>query len=146
LFVNDYWQLAIEFNAFGVHLGQEDLGCADLVAVRRAGLKLGISTHSYEEAARAHFYRPSYVALGPIFPTTCKSMRFGPQGVGRIKEWTNLLPYPIVAIGGIGLAQAAGMRKAGAAGIAVISDLENAISRKERIQEWMVSDEFNYDS
>jgi hydroxymethylpyrimidine kinase/phosphomethylpyrimidine kinase/thiamine-phosphate diphosphorylase len=146
LFVNDYWRLAIELKAYGVHLGQEDLEVADLQAIQRAGLKLGISTHSYEEAARAHFYRPSYVALGPIFPTTCKSMRFGPQGIPRIKEWTNLLPYPIVAIGGIGIAHAASVRAAGALGIAVISDLENAQSRKKRIQEWMVKSELNLNS
>jgi hydroxymethylpyrimidine kinase/phosphomethylpyrimidine kinase/thiamine-phosphate diphosphorylase len=146
LFVNDYWRLAIELKAYGVHLGQEDLAEADLPAIQRAGLKLGISTHSYEEAARAHFYRPSYVALGPIFPTTCKSMRFGPQGIPRIKEWTNLLPYPIVAIGGIGIAHAASVQAAGALGIAVISDLENAQSRKKRIQEWMVKSELNLDS
>ncbi len=103
LFINDYWQLAIECGAYGVHLGQEDLDSADLAAIANAGLRLGISTHSYYEIARAHGIQPSYIAIGPIYATTTKEMSFGPQGLEQLKEWVELLTptYPLTAIGGI---------------------------------------------
>ena len=76
LVVNDYWRAAIVAGAKHLHLGQEDLAEADLTAIREAGLTLGISTHDDEELATALRAKPDYVALGPIFPTTLKSMRF----------------------------------------------------------------------
>src|SRR5215471_18004477 len=87
LVVNDYWRAAIVAGAKHLHLGQEDLADADLGAIRAAGLTLGISTHDDEELARALATKPDYVALGPIFPTTLKSMRFAPQGIPKITEW-----------------------------------------------------------
>jgi thiamine-phosphate diphosphorylase len=129
LFINDAWQLAREYGAYGVHLGQEDLAAlspADRSALRASGLRLGISTHSYLEAAFAHAWAPSYVALGPIFATTCKAMRFGPQGLARIAEWKALLPYPLVVIGGMTLAYAAEATRLGASGVAVIRDVLEA--------------------
>src|SRR6185369_12059860 len=78
LVVNDYWRAAIEAKAQHLHLGQEDLAGADLKAIRAAGLTLGVSTHDDEELATALRAKPDYVALGPIFPTTLKSMRFAP--------------------------------------------------------------------
>jgi hydroxymethylpyrimidine kinase/phosphomethylpyrimidine kinase/thiamine-phosphate diphosphorylase len=103
LFVNDHWQLAIRHGAYGVHLGQEDLDSADVAAIHRAGLRLGISTHSWYEIARAHALRPSYIAIGPIFPTTTKVMKFTERGIERLREWVHLLApgYTLTAIGGI---------------------------------------------
>jgi hydroxymethylpyrimidine kinase/phosphomethylpyrimidine kinase/thiamine-phosphate diphosphorylase len=139
LFINDYWREAIASEAYGVHLGQEDVQTADLAAIRRAGLRLGVSTHSYLEAARAHALRPSYVALGPIFPTTCKSMRFGPQGFGRLALWRSLLPYPLVAIGGLKLEHAGAALAAGADGVAVISDVTQAADPDARTRAWVAA-------
>src|ERR1700744_1206923 len=102
LVVNDYWRAAIVAGAKHLHLGQEDLADADLHAIRDAGLTLGISTHDDEDLATALRADPDYVALGPIFPTTLKSMRFAPQGIPKITEWKKRIGnIPLVAIGGI---------------------------------------------
>jgi thiamine-phosphate pyrophosphorylase len=104
LVVNDYWRAAIVAGAKHLHLGQEDLVDADLKAIRDAGLTLGLSTHDDEELATALRAKPDYVALGPIFPTTLKSMRFAPQGIPKITEWRKRIGrIPLVAIGGIKL-------------------------------------------
>ena len=108
LVVNDYWRAAIAAGAKHLHLGQEDLAEADLKAIRDAGLTLGLSTHDDEELATALRAKPDYIALGPIFPTTLKSMRFAPQGIAKITEWKKRVgDIPLVAIGGIRLEQAA---------------------------------------
>lgn len=126
LFINDYWQLAIEHNAFGVHLGQEDLVTADIEKIRQAGLRLGISTHSYTELARAVRYKPSYLALGPIYPTQSKVMVFAPQGIKNLQHWRALVDCPLVAIGGIDYEQFSAVAATGVDGIAVISAISKA--------------------
>src|SRR5213592_4805854 len=114
LVVNDYWRAAIVAGAKHLHLGQEDLVDADLKAIRDAGLTLGISTHDDEELATALRAKPDYVALGPIFPTTLKSMRFAPQGIPKITEWKKRIGnIPLVAIGGIKFEQSAEIFAAG---------------------------------
>lgn len=138
LFINDYWQLAIRMQAYGVHLGQEDLATADLAAIAEAGLRLGLSTHSYAELARANSIVPSYVALGPIYPTSCKAMRFGPQGPRRIHEWQQLCRVPLVAIGGLRHQDAQQIKALGADGIAVISDIMHASNPEDRVRQWLM--------
>lgn len=101
LFINDYWQLAIKYNAYGVHLGQEDLDVADVKAIHAAGLRFGTSTHCHYEVARAHTYSPSYIACGPVYHTTTKDMPWIPHGLEGLRYWQNVLHYPLVAIGGI---------------------------------------------
>lgn len=128
LVINDYWREAIEAGASFVHLGQEDLAGADLGAIKAAGLKLGVSTHSPEELDTALEARPDYVALGPIFPTKLKEMSWAPQGVARIAEWKARIAaagesLPLVAIGGIDLARAPAVLEAGADCVAVITDI-----------------------
>jgi hydroxymethylpyrimidine kinase/phosphomethylpyrimidine kinase/thiamine-phosphate diphosphorylase len=137
LFVNDYWQEAIEIGAFGVHLGQDDLQKADLDALRHAGLRIGISTHCWSEVARALSIRPSYIAVGPIFPTTVKQMPFAPQGLSGFSLWRRLLSSPLVAIGGISLESGSLIAGLGADGIAVISDICNAESPAQRASQWV---------
>jgi hydroxymethylpyrimidine kinase/phosphomethylpyrimidine kinase/thiamine-phosphate diphosphorylase len=139
LFVNDYWQLAIKHRAYGVHLGQEDLATLnadDLRTLAQSGLRLGLSTHSYEEAAVAHAIKPSYVALGPIFPTTCKSMAFGPHGIDKAPQWVTMLGCPIVAIGGLKVEHVAALRERGVDGVAVISDILYSNTPEQRASEW----------
>ena len=102
LFINDHWQAAIDFKAYGIHLGQEDLSSADFAAIQAAGLRLGISTHGYAEMLRAIAYQPSYIALGAIFPTTLKAMETAPQGIGRLRQYAKLLKgFSLVGIGGV---------------------------------------------
>ena len=123
LFVNDHWRQALAVGAYGVHLGQEDLLDADLEGLRAAGVRLGLSTHTPGELARAHALQPSYVALGPVFPTTLKVMPYRPLGRNRLRDWAARCKprYPVVAIGGIGLDQAPAVMACGADGFAVVS-------------------------
>jgi thiamine-phosphate pyrophosphorylase len=138
LVVNDYWRAAIDGHAQHLHLGQEDLADADLKAIRGAGLTLGISTHDDEELATALRAKPDYVALGPIFFTTLKSMRFAPQGIPKIAEWKKRVGnIPLVAIGGIKLEHAAGIFAAGADSIAVVSDVTQNVDADARVRAWL---------
>lgn len=133
LFINDHWQLAIEEGAYGVHLGQEDLHIADLAAIRRAGLRLGISTHAYWEVCRAWTLRPSYIACGPIHPTQAKAMPWVPQGNDNLAYWCALLPLPVVGIAGMDVTRTEKAARAGAAGVAVISAITAAASPETAI-------------
>jgi len=138
LVVNDYWRAAIVAGAQHLHLGQEDLADADLGAIREAKLTLGISTHDDEELATALRADPDYVALGPIFPTTLKSMRFAPQGIPKITEWKKRVgDIPLVAIGGIKLEHAAEIFAAGADSIAVVSDVTQNPDPDARVRAWL---------
>lgn len=137
LYINDYWQEAIAAGAFGVHLGQEDLLEANIQAIKDAGLRLGISTHSWLEAAVAQTIKPSYIALGPIFPTSCKSMRFGPQGFKKLREWVAAWNTPVVAIGGLSLGHARELKQSLCAGVAVVSDVLAATDPQNRVKDWM---------
>jgi len=138
LVVNDYWRAAIVAGAQHLHLGQEDLVDADLGEIRKAGLTLGISTHDDEELATALRARPDYVALGPIFPTTLKSMRFKPQGIAKLTEWKRRIgDIPLVAIGGIKFEHAAEIFAAGADSIAVVSDVTQNPDPDARVRQWL---------
>jgi thiamine-phosphate pyrophosphorylase len=138
LVVNDYWRAAIEAQARHLHLGQEDLADADLAAIRKAGLSLGVSTHDDDELATALRVKPDYVALGPIFFTTLKSMRFAPQGIAKITEWKRRVgSLPLVAIGGIKFEHAADIFAAGADSIAVVSDVTQNADPDARVRQWL---------
>ena len=138
LVVNDYWRAAIDAGAQHVHLGQEDLADADVKAIRAAGLTLGLSTHDDAELDNALRNAPDYVALGPIFPTTLKSMRFAPQGIARIGAWKRRIgAIPLVAIGGIKLEQASDIFAAGADSIAVVSDITQNANPDARVRDWL---------
>ncbi len=138
LVVNDYWRAAIDAGAHHVHLGQEDLAEADVAAIRRAGLTLGLSTHDDAELDNALRHAPDYVALGPIYPTTLKAMRFAPQGLHRITLWKQRIGQrPLVAIGGITLERAAAVFAAGADSIAVVSDVTGSADPDARVRAWL---------
>jgi thiamine-phosphate pyrophosphorylase len=127
LFINDYWQLAVKHQAYGVHLGQEDLETTDLNAIRAAGLRLGVSTHDDMEIDIALAARPSYIALGHVFPTQTKQMPSAPQGLAQLARHTErLADYPTVAIGGISLERAPEVLATGVGSIAVVSAITQA--------------------
>jgi thiamine-phosphate pyrophosphorylase len=141
LVVNDYWRAAIMAGAKHLHLGQEDLADADLKAIREGALTLGISTHDDTELETALRADPDYIALGPIFPTTLKSMRFAPQGIAKITEWKRRIGnIPLVAIGGIKLEQAREIFAAGADSIAVVSDVTQNAEPDARVRAWLGQD------
>lgn len=127
LFINDYWRLAIKHQAYGVHLGQEDLATTDLTAIRQAGLRLGLSTHDDMEIDVALAARPSYIALGHVFPTQTKQMPSAPQGLATLtRHVARLGDYPTVAIGGISLKRAPEVLATGVGSIAVVSAITQA--------------------
>lgn len=137
LIVNDYWQEAIALGADYIHLGQEDLAVADLPAIRQAGIKIGLSTHNHEELSIALKAYPDYIALGPIYETKLKKMKWAPQGLARIGEWKSLIPCPLVAIGGITLSSAPGVLDAGADAIAVVTDIITHPQPETHVQNWL---------
>ncbi|WP_341908958.1 thiamine phosphate synthase [Polaromonas sp. YR568] len=130
VFINDHWQMALAVGAYGVHLGQEDLdalSAADLHTLQASGVRLGVSTHTPAELARAKAARPSYVAIGPVYPTTLKKMPYEPVGLERLKLWAaDAAPYPAVAIGGISLERMPGVMGCGVDGVAVVSAVTQA--------------------
>ncbi|HEY3589302.1 MAG TPA: thiamine phosphate synthase [Buttiauxella sp.] len=127
LFINDYWQLAIKHHAYGVHLGQEDMDVANLDAIRDAGLRLGLSTHDNMEMDRALEARPSYIALGHVFPTQTKQMPSAPQGLEQLAAHIKTLgEYPTVAIGGISIDRVPAVLATGVGSVAVVSAITQA--------------------
>jgi thiamine-phosphate pyrophosphorylase len=140
LVVNDYWRVAIDEGASWVHLGQGDLDAADIGAIRRAGLKLGVSTHDEAELIRALALEPDYVALGPIYPTILKAMAFAPQGLARIGEWKRRVgAIPLVAIGGLTVERAKLCLAAGADIVSVVTDITLNADPEARAKEWIAA-------
>lgn len=138
LVVNDYWRLAIEEGCEAVHLGQEDLDGADVAAIRRAGLALGISTHDEAELGRALALDPDYVALGPVYPTILKAMKWGPQGLERVAAWkARIGTLPLVAIGGMTIARAPGVLAAGADVVSVVTDITLDTDPEAQVRAWV---------
>ena len=138
LVVNDHWQLAIESGCDWVHLGQEDLDTADMGAIRGAGLRLGISTHDKAELARALALRPDYIALGPVWPTILKQMKWHSQGVEKLTDWkARIGAIPLVAIGGLTPDRAAQAFAAGADVVSVVTDITLNPDPEARVREWL---------
>ncbi|THK39526.1 thiamine phosphate synthase [Ensifer sp. MPMI2T] len=138
LIVNDYWQIAIEEDCDFVHLGQEDLAEADVAAIRAAGLKLGVSTHDETELETALAVKPDYVALGPIYPTILKRMKWQPQGLSRISAWRERVrQLPLVAIGGLNTERLEGVFAHGADSAAVVTDITLNADPEGRTREWV---------
>ncbi|MCX7899955.1 MAG: thiamine phosphate synthase, partial [Methylocystis sp.] len=138
LVVNDYWRLAIDEGCDFVHLGQQDLDTADITALRRAGVRIGVSTHDDAELARALAISPDYVALGPIWPTLLKEMKFAPQGVEKLAEWKRRIgDIPLVAIGGLTPHRAALALANGADSACVVTDILRNENPEARTMEWL---------
>ncbi|SLN72967.1 Thiamine-phosphate synthase [Roseibaca ekhonensis] len=138
LVINDHWQLAIELDADWLHLGQEDLDTADIAAIRHAGLKLGVSTHDHAELDRAVTLAPEYIALGPVYPTILKQMKWTEQGLDRLTEWKSLVgDIPLCAIGGMSVERAPGAFAAGADTVAAVTDITLNADPDARIQAWL---------
>ncbi len=138
LVVNDFWRAAIETGCDYVHLGQGDLDTADVKAIRKAGIRLGISTHDHAELDRALSYDPDYVALGPVYPTLLKQMPWAPQGLERVSEWKKLIGHrPLVAIGGLTIERAKLCLQAGADCVAVVTDIVRAENPEAQARAWI---------
>jgi thiamine-phosphate pyrophosphorylase len=140
LVVNDHWQLALDLGCDAVHLGQEDMDSADLPVLRRAGVAFGLSTHDEAELDRALAERPDYVALGPVWPTLLKQMKWGPQGLARVAEWKRRAGrVPLVGIGGITPDRLPALFAAGADSAAVVTDIATAPDPEARCRTWLAA-------
>lgn len=138
LIINDYWQIAIEEKCDFIHLGQEDLADTDLTSIQKAGLKLGVSTHDSAELDKALAVKPDYVALGPVYETILKKMKWQPQGVEKVTRWKSLVgDLPLVAIGGLTPDRAQGVLQAGADSAAVVTDIKLNENPENRVNEWI---------
>ena len=147
LIVNDYWREAIEAGCDYIHLGQEDLAAADVIAIKKAGVKFGVSTHNEAELEIALAAGPDYIALGPIYETKLKAMTWAPQGLERIGVWRRRIDaacaergvpaLPLVAIGGLTPERAPGGLAAGAQSLAVITDIVTHPKPEQRIATWL---------
>ena len=138
LVVNDHLQIAIEEGADWRHLGQEDLDTADIPAIRRAGLRLGLSTHDHAELDRALALSPDYVALGPVYPTILKQMKWHQQGVARVTEWKRLVgDVPLCAIGGLTPDRGRECLDAGADTVAAVTDITLNADPEGRMRDWL---------
>ena len=140
LVVNDYWDIALDLGCDYVHLGQEDLDNADTAALRKAGMKLGISTHDEAELERALSFSPDYVALGPVYPTLLKKMPWAPQGLDKLTRWKQRIgDIPLVAIGGLMIERLDGVFGAGADSAAVVTDIQTAKNPEARTRAWIAA-------
>ena len=138
LVVNDHWQAALDLGCEWVHLGQEDLDEADLPAIRKAGLKLGVSTHDTDELERVLGMAPDYVALGPVYPTILKKMKWHRQGLPKVTEWkARLGGTPLVGIGGMSVERAPGVLEAGADIVSVVTDITLNADPEARVRDWI---------
>ena len=138
LVVNDYWQIAIDAGCEWLHLGQEDLDQADLPAIRKAGLRLGVSTHDDDELERVLGMDPDYVALGPVYPTILKQMKWHQQGLPRVTEWkARVGAIPLVGIGGMSVERAPGVLAAGADIVSVVTDITLNADPEARVRQWI---------
>ena len=138
LVVNDYWQAAIDAGCDWIHLGQEDLDEADLKAIRKAGLNLGVSTHDDDELERVLAMDPDYVALGPVYPTILKKMKWDQQGLPRVTEWkARVGDIPLVGIGGMSVERAPGVLQAGADIVSIVTDITLNPDPETRVRQWI---------
>lgn len=138
LVINDYWQMAIEEDCDFIHLGQEDLDDADIKAIRAKGIRLGLSTHDNDELDRALSYEPEYLALGPVYPTILKKMKWTEQGLDKVTEWKKLVgDVPLVAIGGMSVERAKGAYDAGADIVSAVTDITLNSDPEARIIDWI---------
>jgi len=138
LVVNDHWHAAIDLGCDWLHLGQEDLDDADLGAIRAAGLRLGVSTHDLAELDRAVSVGADYVALGPVYPTILKKMKWRRQGLERVTQWKRLIgDVPLIAIGGMTVDRAPGAFDAGADVVSAVTDITLCPDPDARIAAWL---------
>lgn len=138
LVVNDYWEYALDYKADWIHLGQEDLEKSDMQAINQANIKFGLSTHDTHELDTALDTNPHYIALGPVYFTKLKAMKWKPQGLDVVKQWKQKCGLtPLVAIGGITFEKAQGVLSAGADCVSFVTDITHHDIPQQRLNEWI---------
>jgi thiamine-phosphate pyrophosphorylase len=134
--INDDLDFALSVDAWGVHLGQEDVLRYGLDDIRNCPLEVGISTHSDAEIAVAKQYTPGMLGFGPIFATSTKAVGHAPQGVERLRHTVQTAGLPIIAIGGITDATLEAVASSGCAYLAMIAYLDQ-FTEVEALQDFI---------
>jgi thiamine-phosphate pyrophosphorylase len=124
LIINDRADIARLSGAAGVHVGQDDLSVADARKLLPESAIVGLSTHDNRQIDDAIEQRPTYIAVGPVFGTSTKDTGYSARGLDLVRRAAER-GRPVVAIGGLTLENMLDVVRAGASGIAVISDLLN---------------------
>ncbi len=138
LVINDYWQIALDEGCDFIHLGQEDMDTADMTALKTSGLRIGLSTHDEIELDRALSYNPDYIALGPVYPTILKKMKWTEQGLERVTAWKKYIgDTPLVGIGGMTVERAASVFQAGADVVSAVTDITLNKDPEARLSHWL---------
>jgi thiamine-phosphate pyrophosphorylase len=122
LIINDYPDIALAVKADGVHLGQDDLPCAEVKKIA-PGLIVGISTHNIKEALRAKADGADYINIGPVFQTKTKETKYNPLGLQKIKRISRLVNMPFTVMGGIKENNIREVISSGAKTVAMITEI-----------------------
>lgn len=124
LIINDNVQLAVEINADGIHIGQNDMPVPQARALIGPHKILGLTVTTAEQMAAVDTTLVDYLGCGPVFPTITKDDAPPPMGVEGWVELARMSPLPVVAIGGLNRERTAAIRATGlAAGVAVVSHI-----------------------
>lgn len=134
--VNDRADIARLVNAAGVHVGQDDLRPRDARSLLGDEALVGLSTHTLAQIEDAADEPLDYIAVGPVFGTATKATGYEPVGLPMVQA-AMARGRPVVAIGGVTLETAASVIVAGAASVAVISDLLATGDPTTRVREYM---------
>lgn len=126
LFINDRLDVALAAGADGVHLTQKSIPIDAVKKVIKHKLIIGASTHSLKEAAAAEKAGADFITLGPVYRTPSKVKYGGPIGLNVLKKVSGKVKVPVFAIGGIKSGTVEEVRKAGAYGVAMISEVFGA--------------------
>jgi thiamine-phosphate pyrophosphorylase len=140
LIVNDRIDIALLANVPGLHLGQDDMPAAIAREQLGADAIIGLSTHTPEQIDAAIAEPISYLAIGPVFGTSTKETGYDAIGLERVRAAVaraSARHLPVVAIGGITLDRAASVLDAGAASVAVITDLLATRDPEQRVRDYL---------
>lgn len=136
IIVNDRPDVALAAGADGVHVGAEDLPVSEVRRIVGPSLIVGATARTLLEARAAIADGADYVGFGPIYPTGTKALAVEARGLGVLAEVAKGLGAPVVAIGGITLERAEEVARAGAAAVAVVSDVLGAKDPTARAREF----------
>ncbi len=124
--VNDRVDIAIKTAADGIHIGQDDMPIDRVKGLIPDGMCLGLSVSDLSQAVKARALGPSYMGVGPVFPTDSKKDAASPLGTDILKEIVDIADVPIVAVGGITESNLKTVIDAGVNGAAVIKEVAGA--------------------
>ncbi|MDP2905321.1 MAG: thiamine phosphate synthase [Candidatus Omnitrophota bacterium] len=134
--INDRLDLALAVGADGVHLGQDDLPYWPARKILGKKKIIGLTVHTLAGAQRAKRIGADYVGVSPIFKTRTKADAGRPAGIKLIAQIKKKVKIPVIAIGGINLANAEAVIRAGADGLCAISAVVRRINVKVEIEKF----------